>query len=1700
MLYILHPIAVGLLLMLAVVAPIHAQPYQNEWINYDLTYYKITTNEEGLHRITFDALSTSGGAMTGADFKMFHQGEQIPIYVSSNGILGTGDYIEFYGEPNDGEFDTQLYLHDIFQPHPHRSLFTGIATYYLTSESGGEHLRFEPMPNDLTGAPAAESYFMHTEYANINGLQFYSGSVVRISGTNVNFADFEEGEGFVSSTINIGEDLDLSIPVTAPYTGVGAPPAILNTRVAGRSNALDTFNDHHLQIRVDGTLRKDTTYEGYTLKQFNIEIPDSDISAPSLAVNYESVGGGALVNKNSVCYARLSYPRQFDFGNRRSFRFGIENDGDKYLEINNFNGGGAPFLYDLTNGLRIEPVVDNSGTNNVYQFLLTQVADGEPMRDLVLINTTSSLSVETVNAISSTTFTNYALPENAGDYLILTHPTLRGGGTDWVEAYADYRSSEAGGSYNVVVVNIEELYDQYAWGIQKHPLAIRNFVNYIVATWTEMPPQYLFLLGKAVSYEKLNTGFDVCLVPSYGHKASDIMLSTPNILSYRPQLATGRIPASTPDEVRIYLDKVMAYEAGDEDCTREDRLWRKKALHIAGGNNDVESTNFLTRLNEYKDIYEAPQFGGSVVKTYNRISEEAVGGADGELDDIINEGLAVINFVGHSASSFWNVDIEGPDNYTNYNKLPFIITSSCFVGNIHDTPNPTAIPMPIEYVFAEDLGAIAFLATADVGFPTYLNIYTTELYERFCNLQYNQSLGTCVKDGVAQIHLESVGTSTLNGVKVTAQEYTLTADPAIIVGGWSNAEFLIENNAEYSDVFFEPAQVTPEIAEFAINVVVTNLGMGVMDSFNIHVERTLPDGTVETAVHERVPATAFVDTFTFNIPTGDIETVEGDNLFTVSIDHDNEIMEDCEDNNIVTKSLTIFSDLLIPISPCQYAIVNEPDVVLYASTGQPMLEELAYVMQLDTTANFDSPFLRQFEVNAESGVIEWQPDVAWQNQTVYYWRAAPVPIPPDVDHDWKSASFVYLPDSPLGWNQSHYYQFLENDFEQLSINPNNRVFEYPESESVIDILNNQTSFTDVGVSLDGTPLYESVNLNGNCLGGVTVLAFKPGFELEPMYSYKQTGTGGGCNGRGQFGNVHATPDDLPYFEFYTADADQLDALANFLVNEVPDGYYVAVMSIYEHLLQANPGNPSITAIHQFFIDMGIPQFAPIIDSTPFIAFGQKGVATFPAEFVTGMLGNNDFDLQITVNNRATSGNLYSPPIGPSQQWHNLQLLHTADDGAPEVDELIINVYGLDASGNQLLLNETTTANNDFDISFIDAEIYPFIRLEARTADSLSFSPPQLEYWRVLFDRYPEIGLDRNDHFVFHADTLQEGESLLLDIAVTNMSNFDMDSLWVRYSIIDDNNVANVIPHPKDAPVLAGETIITSFEHVTTGLEGSNILMVELNPNGAQSEKLSFNNVMFLPFYVNRDKINPFIDVTFDGRHILDGELVSAKPEINVRIQDENRFLALDDTASFSLVLRYPDATGMPTLEKAVYFANSWVTFIPPNTSDVSEGNNTARIVLSPDFADNGTYELVVSAKDRSGNKFALSDYRVAFEVITESYITNILNYPNPFTSSTRFVFTLTGSEVPEFFKIQIMTVSGKVVRELTQVELGAIHIGHNITDFAWDGTDEYGNALANGLYLYRVVTRLNGENLSKYELESTKKLFTKGTGKMYLMR
>lgn len=1677
-----------------------AQNFSNEWVDYEKTYYKFKITQDGVYRINEATLTANGiPTQNPEDFQLIHNGVEVPLYVSSNEPFVAADYIEFYGKKNDGAFDTKLYAQASWQLNPDYSLFTDTSAYYLAINPTTTNLRYQDTPNNPIGnLPDKQLYFNH-EVTKVFDETFFAGRPNRNLAGIANYtSDFNRGEGWVSS--NILQGTDKKTTLLTPHVYQGANDAKFTVAFTGVTNT-QANPDHQTQVLVNETTYIDTLYNGETTFKLNFEVPITQIGEETL-VSFREL----FTTRSAASFATINYPHTFNFEGKTLFNFTLPNNNRKYIEVTNFVGGSKPVLYDLTNNLRIIPIIDNSGNTVIYKFLIEPIAGGESTRTYSFIN--ANAGTIPITNLTPTTFTDYSQPENQGNYIILTHPRLMTGEVNEVEQYKNYRNSELGGGYQAVIVNIEELYDQFSWGIAKHPLAIRNFVNYAFEKWT-VDPEYLFLLGKSRSYESSRfnhsasqTAFDNNLVPTYGNHASDVLLSSRAVGDYRPRLATGRVPAQTPTDVASYLNKVIEHETS-EKCTKAGGLWRKRAIHISGGAKPEEAATFSAALDAYKVIYEDTLFGGDVAFTYAKTTEGTINGTNfPEFKEFIDGGLNIINFVGHSSGQYWDIDLGPPTDYDNQGKYPFIFSSSCFVGNVHEECREEArCSMAEEYILAPNRGAIGFLATGYFGFPNYMKIYLIELYEQFCRKSYDLPIGNALKNCISEIYGETFGQQASDGMLFTSQEFVYIGDPAVKINPYQYPEYIIEP----PDVSFSPTanNLSANVDSFAINVKVYNMGTSRVDSFTLHIERTFPDGSKQI-INEKVPAPLQDETFTFYLKmreSADIE-VTGINTIVVNIDYDQEIQETCEDNNSVTKQVFIFSDLLVPIYPCNLSIVSDGDLTLRASTGLPLLDTKPYKLEIDTTPNFDSPIFEQKVLNSASGVIDWKPEVDWVDNTVYYWRAAQIGQG-GTSLNWKMSSFTYIADSPAGWNQGHYYQLAENQQDDLLLDSTTRTYEYEGIKNLIAVRNNFSTPGPISVQINqGTALIGNSQLTGNCYGGITFVVFAPDEILNPIFSQKVSG-GGGCAGRGTYGNVHNNNAEKFGIEFHTDDAEQMASLVSFVEEEIPDGYYVLAYSVLTHRLGTTdptaPITPYLPNIYSFFENMGIPEIANVRNDQPFIVFGRKGEGYYPSTVVMPDASVGSFETEIEVNTSKGVGTITSLPIGPAKSWGSLRW--TNHKLLPILnDTTFYSVIGIKNNGTDTLLLDSITSS-PVDISAINANDFPFIKLQQTTIDGFTIEPIQLDSWTVLYEQAGELALDTKTHFVFESDTLEEGQNFLIEVNVANVSDASMDSILIQYTIIDKNNESHIIQKKYINSLAAQEDAIVRLSYSTEGFVGNNTLVIEINPANDQQEKFVFNNVMAMPFFVTGDKLNPVLDVTFDGRHILNGDLVSAQPFISILTKDDSKYLALNDTADFEVMLLYPDAEGKPTIETPISFDDEILSFIPASKDEAGNGNNTATLELRPTFTQDGMYQLAVRAKDRSNNNFSEQDtYKTTFEIITKSMISNVLNYPNPFTSSTRFVFDITGSTIPEVLRIQIMTVSGRVVREIEQQELGTLHIGKNMTEFAWDGTDEFGNPLANGLYLYRVIGKLNGQNMDLRNNETVDKYFKNGIGKMYLMR
>lgn len=125
----------------------------------------------------------------------------------------------------------------------------------------------------------------------------------------------------------------------------------------------------------------------------------------------------------------------------------------------------------------------------------------------------------------------------------------------------------------------------------------------------------------------------------------------------------------------------------------------------------------------------------------------------------------------------------------------------------------------------------------------------------------------------------------------------------------------------------------------------------------------------------------------------------------------------------------------------------------------------------------------------------------------------------------------------------------------------------------------------------------------------------------------------------------------------------------------------------------------------------------------------------------------------------------------------------------------------------------------------------------------------------------------------------------------------------------------------------------------------------------------------------------------------------------------------------------------------------------------------------------GPHTIEIKAWDNSNNS---SIARADFVVVSSSdfALKDVLNYPNPF--STRTTFTFWASHDCEA-TIKIFTVAGRLLYKFDETFLAA----NQLAQFEWDGRDEEGDGIANGVYFYKVIAKahIDGKIKTKEAIE-----------------
>jgi hypothetical protein len=1613
--------------------------YGNDWYtsNTDREFIKLIVDRDGIYRVYAQDLLNAGYDLSTVNPRFLHlyyRGKEVPVFVGKQG--GQMTFIEFFGKRNDGQIDSIMYRDPITGVH--ESNLQPNKRISLYSDESAYFLTWDNIPS-------GNRYF--DEFDAIlptNSVPNFKYTALKEYLPGEPGSEYVRGGGgpydsfyTLNSDYITGEGyLGVKFSYQSPTTiNVPTPaPANVGNPVEIKTRVFGRSNTQHI-LRV--------TMNGETGAFLDTAYTNAEIYIRT----YERSHTPQNPLTGTTDFTFFAEKANTDNNNLSWLSMTYDRlpdmNGDSTLRVDDWANPNGKSYFNFDNVAGEDSIFGYDFVNRVrYGGVINNsrgriiIKSAPNVRDIFF---TTDWGIKKPK-IEAGQFNNLGDPDEGAEFVIISHRGL----TSSAEAYANYRDTATVNPVSVKLVYTDEIYDEYGYGTIT-PWAIKRFCKDALDNWNEKP-KYFFLWGKG---KFLTRGAEEqTMVPTYGYPATDYEFvghfdQFSNAI--RPEAAIGRVNIYNDEEGMAYLNKVREYERTPWEA------WMKEGVLLGGGGQPSEQNAISDAFSFFMSIFTERPFGGKAHYFQKRSSSVIIDPTSASYHDEISGGVSLIHFFGHSTQNIQDVSIKEPQEYNNFGRYPLMIAMGCFGGDF--TVGGSSFGE--RWVKEPSRGAIGYLGNSSAGYLIPLREYGKVAYRFLYRDMLGKPIGEAIQNNLFTYSDSLIGISYRNH----GRQMNLQGDPAVIMYNTLKPDLEVNQTS----VFFNPSNFSAQDDSFEINIIVNNQGLVTQDSFRISISQKLPDGREIIHPYGDFSQVRFRDTLSFVLTNSVGNAMTGRNTFDVFVDSRDNIDELSESNNRVSISRIVPGNIPAILNPTEFAIVGENQIELRASAFFMTQEnDLGYIFEIDTTEEFNSPLrTNSGVVTGTSMLASWSVPFTLEDSAVYFWRVRLSKVTPV---SWSTASFKYIKDQ-TGWAQSKLAQFTKNEFRSVEVDPIQQEWKFSQFGVNYEFFTRKNG--DFVYSQNGNLLGHG-ELNGFGADGVVFVVLDQ-YTLQPKVGF-------------------------PIFETFGAAKvpSELYVLKNAILNTQEGDYFILGS-------QDNPKVPLWTEdIFETLKQIGVSDNIKLLkDGDAFLLMGRKGHANSATEIYAPTSGTK-YAINTILYGNYQRGTITSTRIGPAKSWDELSWKWYTQDPILEEDAAV-SVYAINTRGEDSLIYEDI-ARGEYDLSTLDAKRYPFLELVASLNDTIRGTAPQLDNWHVYFTPPPDGVIDPITNFEFREDTVWEGEDVFIHLGARNISDQDMDSVKVKLYVERTDRSRLILDSLRIAPLLAdGPTVEFEYEFNTLGknLEGKVNLIVEINPDFDQPELHVFNNVYIQPFTVLVDRVNPILDVTFDGKHIIDGDIISPNPEIIIELNDDNEFLAISDSSAIEL--RFKKGTSAQVAPRIFVGEDPNTEFVPGTLPE-----NKARVYFYPgrdSLLSDGEYTLRVQGEDPGGNVAGANDnfYEISFKVESKSTVTHVLNYPNPFSTSTKFVYTLTGLELPEVFQIHVFTISGKLVKVIDLLALGEVSFGRNITDYSWDGTDEYGDRLANGVYLYKVVSRMPSQNLELNDT-GTADFFNNGYGKMVIMR
>ncbi|MBI3133553.1 MAG: type IX secretion system sortase PorU [Bacteroidetes bacterium] len=203
-----------------------------------------------------------------------------------------------------------------------------------------------------------------------------------------------------------------------------------------------------------------------------------------------------------------------------------------------------------------------------------------------------------------------------------------------------------------------------------------------------------------------------------------------------------------------------------------------------------------------------------------------------------------------------------------------------------------------------------------------------------------------------------------------------------------------------------------------------------------------------------------------------------------------------------------------------------------------------------------------------------------------------------------------------------------------------------------------------------------------------------------------------------------------------------------------------------------------------------------------------------------------------------------------------------------------------------------------------------------------------------------------------------------------------------------------------------------------------------------------------------DQTGPEITLYMNDANFANGGITNTIPLLIAEISDENGINTTGNGIGHDITLILDRNSASPILLNNFYEADL-------------DTYQSGKVTYQFSALEPGAHEITLKVWDVNNNS---SEQTLEFTVVDEEDlgISHVLNYPNPFTTHTEFYFEHNQCCSALEVRIEIFTVSGKLVKTIFD---NVNTIAYRSEGIVWDGRDDFGDKLARGVYVYRLTVK-----------------------------